>query len=413
MTRPTDARLAAGRAGFTMIELLVVLVVAAALAGMAWTLAQVGTSLHRSELRRADAERTRRNVESAVGRALEQAARDGISAPNLGMLRASAATSPDGSPADTLLVLRTTGVALPVASRPCRAGAPGSCIALRGDRTGALRPGTLLVVGSARIGYRLLLAGAVQPAYAAPCGADCVPAAFCPVTLVRGVAVTEVIAGTLAPGGTTAPSCAESYYPDGSRCVETRAVRAAAPRARSACAPAGTSALYTDVATTDLTAALGFPAPREWSGVSGGGSPAVAAMPVEPARFWTAPDGAERALLLQRGLTAGGDWTPARRVAGPLASLQVEAAHEDAAGWSRGDGVDGAGLASSPNRSAASSPEAGAVGYTYARGYHTLVAVRVTVAVVGTSTQGARTTQVVRIVQSLAPVARGGAREAQ
>jgi len=85
------------RAGFTLVELLVALVVVGVLGAMAWTLAQVGTSVHQRELRRADVERTRRNVETSVGRALEQTARGGFSAPNLGMVRVGVASTATGS----------------------------------------------------------------------------------------------------------------------------------------------------------------------------------------------------------------------------------------------------------------------------------------------------------------------------
>lgn len=407
---PRTSSLARSRAGFTLIELIVVLLVASIVAAMAWTLAQVGTSVHLSELRRADAERTRRNLETSVGRALEQTARAGFSAPNLGMLRTGLANTADGAPADTLILLRSIGAALPVASRACRVASASICITLRGDRANAVRPGVLLAVGSSRVGYRLLQVTSVDGPYAAPCGADCPAATFCSVAGSTGIPVVEVLLGTRSTGG-AAPSCSESFYPDGSRCQETRAVRTTAPRTRSVCSATGAQALFTDLRTTNRTAALGYPAAREWSGVSGGGAPAVAAVPVEPLRLFTAPEGSALAVHLTRGLTAGGSWNAARRVAGPVASFRVETQHLGAPGWTRGDGVDAATLAVIPNRVTHTVPGAGALGYTYARGYHTLVAVRLETDVVGMNREGTRTTEPLRILQSLAALARGGARE--
>lgn len=398
--------------GFTLVEVLVVLLVASVVGAMAWTLAQTGSAVHQRELRRADAERTRRNLEASVARALERSARAGVSSPNLGMLRASAASTPTGAPADTLVLLHAAGAALAVASRPCRSAGGGVCLALRGDRAGSVRPGDLLAAGSARAGYRLLQVASADGPYSAPCGAGCPAAAFCAVEAAPGVEVAEVLLGTTHPGGSAAPSCAESFFPDGSRCVETRVVRTTPPRPRSACSATGARALLTDVHTADRTAALGFPAPREWSALSGGGGPAIAAVPVEPLRVFPAEEGAALAVHVQRGITAGGAWNPPRRAAGPISGFRVEALHQGGSGWSRGDGVDAAGLASAPNRVRSPTPAGGETGLAYLRGYHTLVAVRLEVAVAATDGQGRPATEVVRFLQSLAPLARGGAREA-
>jgi prepilin-type N-terminal cleavage/methylation domain-containing protein len=400
------------RTGFTLVELLVVLVVVAIAGAMAWTLAQVGTSVHLRELRRADMERTRRNLETSVGRALEQTGRAGFSAHNLAMLRAGVANTASGAAADTLVLLRSTGAALPVASRPCRVAGASVCVALRGDRADAVRPGDLLAVGSSRVGYRVLQVTSVEGPYAAPCGADCPAASFCAAGASSpGVGVVEVMLGTHSSGGAVAPSCSESFFPDGSRCVETRAIRTTPPRTRSVCSATGAQALFTDLRASDRTGALGFPPAREWSGISGGGAPAVAAVPVEPLRLYPVAEGAELALHLARGMAPGGRWNDARRVAGPVASFRVETAHAGIPGWTRGDGVDHAALATSPNRVTHTAPGPDALGYTYARGYHTIVAARLETDVVGMNREGTRTTEPIRILQSVAPLAQGGARE--
>ncbi len=404
-------RPARSRDGFTIVELLVVLVVVAIAGAMAWTLAQVGTSVHLRELRRADAERTRRNLETSVGRALEQTARAGFSAHNLGMLRAGVASTASGAAADTLVLLHPTGAALPVASRPCRMASAAVCFALRGDHAGALRPGDLLAVGSSRVGYRVLQVTSIDGPYAAPCGADCPAATFCPVAASPGVSVVEVLLGTRQSDGATSASCSESFFPDGSRCVETRALRTTPPRTASVCSTTGAQALFTDLRTTDRTGALGFPPAREWSGMSGGGAPAVAAVPVEPLRLVPVAEGAELAIHLARGMAPGGRWNPARRVAGPVASFRVETEHAGTPGWARGDGVDRAALAASPNRASRTTPAPGALGYTYGRGYHTIVAVKLETDIVGMNREGTRTTEPMRIVQSLGSLAQGGARE--
>ena len=79
-------------------------------------------------------------------------------------------------------------------------------------------------------GLRLLQVSRRRP-YAASCGADC-PGKLCPVSVSSVVSVTEYCWG-LGPAPATAPSCAESYYPDGS-VVETRIARPPRPPPPSA-----------------------------------------------------------------------------------------------------------------------------------------------------------------------------------
>lgn len=399
------------RSGFTLIEMMVTLVVVAILGALAWTLAEIGTSVHLRELRRADAERTARNLESSVGRALVQATRGGFSAPNVGMLRVGQRTLASGAASDTLVLLRATGAAIPVASRPCRVASAAICVALRGDRSTTIRRGDVLAVGSSRIGYRVLQVSSVDGPYNAPCGADCPTATFCAVNNSPGISVVEVLLGTRTPAGTTSTSCSESFYPDGSRCQETRITRTTPPRPRSTCSATGSAAQFTDIRTADRTAFLGFPPAREWTAVSGGGAPAAAAVPVEPIRFAPAPEGTELALRMWRGMAAGGTWNAPHRVAGPIASFRIETQHTGSVAWTRGDGVIAATLAVSPNRTSGTSPGTDSVGYTYTRGYHTLVTIRLDTEIIGMDKSGARTTTTHRVLQSLAPLARGGARE--
>lgn len=408
---PLNVRRSRTHAGFTLVEVMIAIVVAAIVAAAAWTLAQVGGAVHVRELRRADIERTRGNIENTLGRSLQQTARAGLSAPNFGMLRASGAQTADGAAVDTLILLRMTGAALPVASRACANGQlPAACIALRGDRRALLQAGDLLAVGSSQVGYRLLQVAAVGSSYSAPCGADCPAATYCPVAASPPVNVVEVLFGAYSGGG-TAQSCSESFFPDGSRCVETRVQRPTTPRTRSVCSASSNAAIFTDIQTADRTAGVGFPAPREWAGISGSAAPAVAAVPVEIVRIATTSEGTELALTMARGLDIGGGWNAPRRIAGPIAGFRVEAQHTAGTAWARGDGVDATTLATSPNRVSYTTPGASLPGFIYTRGYHTLVAARIDIDVVGADRNGARTLQRIRLLQSLAPLANGGARE--
>jgi len=398
------------RGGYTLVEMVVALVAVAILGALAWTFAEVGTSVHLRELRRADAERTARNLEASVGRSLEEITSGGFSAPNLGMVRVGPWTTAAGTAADSLILLRARGPAVPVASRPCRVASAAICIALRGDRTAVVRAGDVLAIGSSRIGYRLLQVTTVDGPYTAPCGADCPAATFCTITTDARMNVVEVLLGTHRPSGTTAASCGASFLPDGSRCEETRTMRSTPPRPRSVCAVTGSPAVFTDIRAADRTATVGFPPAREWSGVSGGGAPAVAAIPVEPIRFHMASEGTALAVHMSRGLTAGGRWGDARRIAGPVAGFRIESQHAGDATWARGDGVPSS-LSSSPNRTTSTNPVTDSLGYTYARGYHTLVTLRLDTQILGMNKDGARITTPHRIIQSLVPLARGGVRE--
>jgi prepilin-type N-terminal cleavage/methylation domain-containing protein len=398
------------RSGYTLVEMMVALVAVAILGALAWTFAEVGTSVHERELRRADAERTARNLEASVGRAIEEVTSGGFSAPNLGMIRVGPRVTAAGAAADSLILLRARGPAVQVASRPCRIASAAICVALRGDQSEDVRAGDVLAIGSSRIGYRLLQVSTVDGPYTAPCGADCPAATFCTVSTDARMTVVEVLLGTHRPSGTTAASCAASFFPDGSRCEETRTTRMTPPRPRSVCAVTGSPAVFTDIRGADRTVTLGFPPAREWSGISGGGAPAVAAIPVEPIRLHVAPEGTALAVHMSRGLVVGGAWSDPRRVAGPVAAFRVESQHAGNLAWVRGDGVP-ASLSSSPNRTTGTNPESDSLGYTYARGYHTLVTLRLDTEIIGMDKDGARILTPHRIVQSLVPLARGGARD--
>lgn len=403
------------RDGFTLVEIIVVLVVAALLGAIGWSLAMVGADAHSRELRRADSERTRQNVEAVIGGALQRTARGGVSAPNLGMVRVGIATS-GSQPRDTLVLLHAEGPAITVASRACTGAGATLCIVLQGEHAGTLSAGELIAVGSQKAGYRLLQVTGTGTTYSADCGTDCPVEAFCPVAIHSATTVIEVVAATATnAAGTTVgggSACLESYRADGSRCRETRVLRTTEPRLLSQCSAAqGLQARYTNIMAVDRTGTGGFPSPYEWSSLSGGSAPAIAAVPVALSRVYPVPDRGELALYMQAGLTAAGAWQPARRVAGPIQGFRVEALHEGATAWTRGDGVDRPSLFASTNRTYHVVPAHGASGIEYARGYHSLVALRVRTEAVGQGSDGTRTVHPIWTVQSLAPLARGGARD--
>lgn len=402
-------------AGFTMVELLVVLVVSSFVVAAAWSLAQIGGEVHVRELRRADSERTRRNLEVGVGAALERSTRAGFSSHNFGMARVGVATS-SGVEGDTLILIRAAGRALGVASRPCAAGASALCIALQGDQGSTVKEAQLLAVGSDKAGYRLVQVRSVGGPYDVPCGADCPQEAFCPVTIHPASVVSDVVLATTTAGGgggsvSVSGPCRESFEP-GRSCQETRVNRNTAPALLSQCTSVtGLHARFTNIQGDDRTAVAGFPMPVEWSAVSGGSAPAIAAVPVEIARYYTVPEAGERALHVRQGLTATGSWTAARRLAGPIGGFRVEALHQGQPAWTRGDGVDDATLAAASNRIVETVPGPDKVGIRYFRGYHTLVGLRVRAEAISKNGEGARALHPIWIVQSLAPLARGGARE--
>lgn len=408
--RRTAAEWRRTAAGFTVIELVVTLAVTGILAGMLFTLAQVGESVQRSGWRRADLEGTRRNVESTLRLSLGRASRS-VSAPNFGPVRVGV-TGTDGAERDTLVVVAPTGPAFRVASRPCVSGA-ADCVALLDDRTAELEAGDLLALGSAATGYRVVQVRGEPRTFTAACGADCPGELVCPIDVGVAAPYLSVQLGEVAGGGSTTASCEEAVMPGGARCSETRVAMPARPRTTTACQARGPTVVFTAVSFRDRSTVVGLPDLPSWSRLSGGGSPGVAAIPVEALRFYLHEERGELALRRERNLTAAGDWSRRTRVAGPVAALRVETMHEGAAGWQRGDGVVpgalGIGGAYRVERTVASG--AGTTGYEHTRGLHTVVGVRVRADVVSRGEDGTERVTPVWVVESLHRAARGGSRE--
>lgn len=400
------------RVGFTAIELILALSLSALLAGMAFALLEVGSAVQRQAWRRADAEGTRRSLELVLRGELRRAARTGISSPNLGVVRVLA-SGIAGAEEDELVVLSAAGSALGIASRGCRSGAV-DCLVLLHDQTAALEADALLAVGSAAAGYRVLQLRGDPRIVRMPCGAECSPELLCALDAATTGVVEGVIRG-VGPGDAIAPSCEESHAPNGDRCLEVRGNEAIVERRQRCTRRESGTLTLTEADFIDRTEVpLGYPGLASWSPVSGNGAAAVAAVPVTVTRLRTVPEKPARALVRERGLTGDGRWNAPLRVAGPLTSFRVETLDESAVAWQRGDGFIPGMLDVEENPNREEPPyTAGAegLGYSYLRGYHTLVGVRIRADVVGRASDGTPRSETVWVLSSLIPSARGGARE--
>ncbi|HEX8695577.1 MAG TPA: hypothetical protein VF746_24400 [Longimicrobium sp.] len=369
------------RQGFTILELLFTILVgglfALSLAHLMDTAGRVGEA-NRSG---ADARALEWTTERVLRRALEEAGAGMPSAPNLGGVGVRTATRTDGTPADTLVVLRGDGDALPVAARPCRAGVP-DCIALVGDHRTRLAAGDVLVVGARGTGLAVFQVAEAPEVFYAPCAGDCPERLVCPVTPGPAQSFLRVVGSVRQPGGATSPGpCPHAFFPDGSRCEEVVQLVPAGVRQEPSCRADGPPSAFTEVHVVDRTVALGFPAPPASLTRGGaGGTPRVRAVKVRASRFWVRATAGDSVLVRQNGLLASGEWRAAVGVAGPVRGLRVETLHGGA--WRAGAGVGAADLVPSAGNAnyvwrgapAASGLEPGA---KFLRGHHTVSAVRV------------------------------------
>jgi prepilin-type N-terminal cleavage/methylation domain-containing protein len=368
---------ARGRAGFTIAELLVVLLVGGLLALGVARMADVIGGMGEAGRSAAEARALEWAAERALRRALEDAGAGLPSAPNLGGVGVRIGSGADGVPADTLVVLRADGPGVAVATRGCPGDTPG-CLALVGDQRAWLGAGRLLTVGERAGGLRALQISAEPELFFAPCGADCPERLACTVSAGASQTFARVVGSVREPGGVPSfAPCPHAHFPDGSSCREVVQAIEVGPRQEPACAAAAETSAFTAVRYVERTAMLGFPAPPYGLTRGGAGAvPAVRAVPARATRFWVREG---ETLVRQNGLSPAGEWRQPVSLAAPMRGLQVETLHGGV--WHRGVGVGEAEMVPSsanPNYlwSAAPDTTGREPGWRFRRGHHTISAVR-------------------------------------
>lgn len=371
-------------AGFTLIEVLGVLVVTAVIATGVWSVTESVTRGHVQAMNDDDRASAVASIDGVLRNALRQATLGTLAAPNAGPVQVLVAGSGAAS-SDTLLVLRAEYAPITNSTRPCPGG--GACLLLVGDQSRVIEEDEVLLVSAPAMGARVYrVTGEPRPTRAA-CGADCEEEIVCPTFTDEGAGQVVVVTGateTPPPPGVPPSACIQSYYEDGRVCTERRGlVNAPRPKRVWDCSARGRVSAYTEVPVAELTTALGFPdvgAPTQ-SGASL--TPRVRTQRVTASRFFVRRDGTRGApvLVRQTGLDGDGAWNAAVPVGGPVATLEVETLHTGETAWRRGVGVDAAALAHSTgnaNYAYTSFPTATAEpGFSFRRGYHDVGAVRV------------------------------------
>jgi hypothetical protein len=371
----------AERAGFTVMELIFALVAGGLLVLVLARLADTVTRVDDATRSASDVRVLEWNTERVLRRALEDAGAAMPSAPNLGGVAVRIATRADGTPADTLYVLRGDGAGARVASRGCRTGVP-SCIALAGDHRGRFAAGDLIIVGARGPGLMLFQVAAVPALFYAPCGADCPERLVCPVTAGPLQAFRRVVGSVRQPGGTTLPGpCPHAFFPDGTGCEEKEELVPAGSRQEASCRAEGPPGPFTELRVVDRTTTLGLlPPPRALTRGGAVGTPMVRAVRVRMSRFWVRASSTDTVLVRQNGVNGAGAWRAPVVVAGPVRGMSVETLHEGV--WRRGAGVAAADLVpdgANPNYAWRATPAASGAepGAWFVRGHHTIAAVGV------------------------------------
>jgi prepilin-type N-terminal cleavage/methylation domain-containing protein len=372
------------RSGFTLIEILGVLVVTAVIATGVWSVTESVTRGQVRGMEDADRAAAVASLDAVLRNAVQQATRGTLSAPNAGPVHVRVAGAA-GAEADTLVVLRGEGPPLTHSTRPCPGG--GACLYLFGSAATLARAGDVLLVSVPGMGARVYRVVGEARLSRAACGADCEERLACTGTGLLAVQVVQVTESTIYPsagGSYTVPGpCRQAYDAERGRCVERRGARPGQV-AQQECVARGAVATYTEVPVAEVTAALGFPDPGDVPQQSGAAlTPRVQVQRVLPSRFWLRRDAARAAPLLvrQTGLDESGAWNRAVPVGGPVSALEVQTLHAGETAWRRGVGVAAADLAhaaANANYTRADAPADSALpGFAFRRGYHSVGAVRV------------------------------------
>jgi hypothetical protein len=249
----------------------------------------------------------------------------------------------------------------------------------------------------------------------APCGADCPERLVCSVSTGFLRSFSRVTGSVSSSGGASTAPCTQPFMPDGSNCQEVVQTSSPEPIRIPLCRVSVAQSPFTALSLVDRTAVLGFRNPPGMMLRSGAsGTPRVRAVRVRASRFWIRATTADTLLVRQNGLAAQGFWNDAVPVAGPTVAFTVETLHGE--GWLRGIGVTDDDLepsTSNPNLSwrVSPAPSGTEAGFAFARGYHTVRAVRVRIRYRTTSARGAAEVRDLTVVAPTPSVLEGGTRD--
>ena len=402
-----------GRDGFTMLEVVVALFITALVLLASWTMFGAAGDQQLAGWREADHRGELAGAERVLTAALLSAGRGMPSSPGLGGVHVTDA----GEGRDTLYVFEGVGPRLRIAARTCAASGP-ICVAVLGDQRRHLRPGALVLVGSAGAGLRVMRVAEAPALVSDACGADCMERVLCALVPAEAVDAPAVAGSVLQPPapGTATPStepCPQPVLADGTTCSENQVTDPASTLAPSACTMTGPSATFTEIRLAPDGGTWGLPIPQVPPALRAGsaGTPAPLLQGVDVARFWVRH--ADSTLVKQSAPAAGGAWTSTQPIAGRTLSLAVETRHSGDASWRRGLGLPAGFLehgAHNTNFVRASAPADSAPrAWRFRAGYHTVAAVRLTLGALRPAGPGEWTLDSRALVVAT-PSIRGGAR---
>lgn len=404
---------ARGEEGYTLIEIILAVVIGGLLFLAVARLADAVTRVDGAARAGSDARAIQLTSDRVLRRALEEAGSGMMSAPNLAGIGAITATT-RGVPADTLVVLKANGEPVDAATRSCPAGMD-PCVALSGDYAQQFRAGDLIVVGSRALGMRAYQITATPHAFFAPCGADCPERLVCSAAAGVQRSFPRVVGSVKSTGGTSTAPCSQPFAPRGGGCQEV--LQTSAPETVSVpfCRLALTQSPFTALQVTDRSATLGFPDPPATLLQSGArGTPRIQVLRVAASRFWIKAGPQDSMLVRQNGLRGAGSWNDPVPLAAPALAMTVETLH--GSGWYRGVGLGSGTLALSTSNANLSwrdapAPSATEAGFAFARGHHTVRAVRIRLRYAVLGTRGTREVREISLVAPTPSVLEGGTRD--
>lgn len=359
-------------------------------------------------------------VQEALTRDLYEAGLDMFSAWNLSAVNVKTGGTAE-EPTDTLLVLRAESAGFRASSYGCGSGA-GECVAVVGDVSAEIHEGDILVVGSERTGARIVEVSDVSAAYSEGCGSDCQEALNCGDQVVGSVNALVSMGSTLyTQAGDTIVSgaaCTAPYLSDGSRCENSLVIQSVGSAVAQVCSVAASPVTsYTDISYVDRTTTFGYPAFGGFTSRSGArGIPAVWVQKVSFRRYYVRAEvGGSTTLVAEMGMS-NGVFTTAVPVASSIEKFRAQIAHENAGGpgaFERGMTITADSLAfdaanTNFTRNLTSVSSGAVPGFTFARSYRTISAVRLTYDVVRLGVDGAPVTQSVETLVAAPQLLGGG-----
>lgn len=342
---PPRSSLAFGRAGFTLVELTIALVLASLLILGVHKLVQTTVEQQREVHEQVALNHQARKAEGILAQDLGRAGRGLPATPNV--FGVHLAGKGEGE-ADTLTTFRADGERMRASSQECDQG-DAPCVSVRGDHEDRLEPGTLLFIGARGLGGRIVELGDVSQSYTRARGADGPESLSCEDVDEGDLEGFQVTGSTHYPPDDDPEyhntPCPQPFFADGTVCEEDVVEGVQGNVTGQSCSAASTTnAVYTDLTYVDRTKEpFGLPEPPVFSARSGATAyPDVVVQPIHFARYTigTLANAEGTVLLRSEALDEEGGVGEGEPVTRSTTAFRAELRHASREEWEQGEVIE-------------------------------------------------------------------------